>query len=303
MTSRMEKFLNSRYGLTLAADLARSMPPRLGYALARLAAGWLASRRDSDLVKAVRTNQWVAAGEPADPARLDQAARAVFRNSARSIYDLYHYMQNPEAAGRRFVFEPSMEMLKVRPEFDERGLVVAGIHMSSFDLALQWICTHWINPLALTIPNPQGGRQLEFELRRKTGLNMVPASMSGLRQAIRHLKNGGVVATGLDRPQNGVHPRPLFFGRPASLPVHYISLALKAGAPLVVVSCRLQADGKFHVFASAPIEMVAYPDRTEELLCNAASVLAVAENMIRESPEQWIMAQAVWPEAVALAPG
>jgi lauroyl/myristoyl acyltransferase len=124
-----------------------------------------------------------------------------------------------------------------------------------------------------------------------------------LRRAIRHLEQGGVVATGIDRPQPDANPRPCFFGRLACLPTHYVYLALKARVPVIIVFARLEADGRYHLHASHPIEMDPYPDRFDQLRCNAEKVLSIAEGFIRQTPEQWSMTWPVWPEALDLAPG
>lgn len=294
----MESFINSRMGLTLASSLARATPPWLGTTLARLAAGVITARRNSRLVKAVRANQWVLAGGSRSPQALDQDVLSVFQHSARSIYELYHYYQDLNAAGSLFIIEPSFQEILDHHKDPRRGLIVAGLHMSGFDLALQWVCYHGLDPLALTIPNPQGGRGLEYEYRKRTGINLVQGSMKGLRAAIRHLEGGGMVVTGIDRPLAKCPRQPLFFGWPASLPTHHIFLALKTGTPVRLVISRRSADGKYHLLASAPIEMDPYPSREEALLRNAEKVLAVAEDFIRQAPQQWLISLPVWPEAV-----
>jgi lauroyl/myristoyl acyltransferase len=298
----MERLINSRTGLKMAVSVARATPPWLGYTIARLVARWISSQDDTELVKAVRTNQWVVTGETLNNKDLDQAVRAVFGNSARSIYELYHYIQDPIKASRLITIDPSAQAVIDRPKFDQRGLVVAGLHKGNFDLIFQWLCINGFDPLALTIPNPEGGRQLEFEFRNKTIMNLVPGSMNGLRQAIRYLKQGGMVVTGIDRPQDEIKFQPSFFGRPANLPTHHIYLALKAQTPVMIVFSRREADGKYHVLASDPIEMDHYPDRAAEMLYNGEKVLAVAESFIRQTPQQWLINKPVWLEALNLVP-
>jgi lauroyl/myristoyl acyltransferase len=298
----MERLVNSRRGLTLAVFVARTTPSWLGYGIAGLAARWISSQRDSALVRAVRTNQWVVTGETLTSEELDQAVKAVFLNSARSIYELYHYIHDPIKAGRLILIDPSGQGIIDRPKFDQRGLVVTGLHMGNFDLILQSLCINGFDPLALTIPNPEGGRQLEFEFRNKTVMNLVPGSMNGLRKAVRYLKQGGMVVTGIDRPQEEIKVQPHFFGRPASLPTHHIYLALKAKVPIMVVFSRREADGKYHVYGSSLIEMDQYSDREDELLYNGEKVLATAESFIRQTPQEWVINQPVWPEIVDQVP-
>ena len=141
----MNQFINSRIGLKLGFTIARLTPPWLGYAIARVAAWRISSRRDSELVKAVRSNQWVVSGGKLTQKILDQAVRGVFHNSARSVYDLYHHIQDLKSAGRMFEIEPSFQALIDRAKFDQGGLIVAGLHMNGFDLAFQWICLKYIN--------------------------------------------------------------------------------------------------------------------------------------------------------------
>ncbi len=298
MATNIEQLINSPGGLKVAVSIARYTPPGLGYSVARWAAGWISSRRDSGLVRAVRSNQWIVTGEKSSSRSLDQAVQAVFQNSARSLYELYHYLQNPEAVGRMYCLDPSVQMYFNRPDFDRYSVVIVGMHMIGFDLGLQWICRDKIEPLVLTIPSPEGGRRLEFEIRQKTGMNLVPGTGKGLRQAIRYLQQGGKVMTGIDRPVPGCAPQPRFFGRPAALPVHHIYLALKAQVPVVVVGSRFEQDGMYHIYASPPVEMDHYPDRADELRINAEKVLVVAEGFIRQAPQQWIMSLPVWPEMV-----
>ncbi len=302
MAASLEQLITSQAALKLAVTIAQATPPQPGYALGRLIARWISSRRDSGPVRAVRANQWIIAGRKSSPQFLDQAVLAVLRNSARSIYELYHTLQHPRALDRMFVIDPSFQDIFARPEFDREGLVLAGLHMVGFDLGLQWLCMHSFKPLVLTIPDPQGGRRLEFETRQKTGIRMVPGSVKGLLQALRFLLKGGMVMTGIDHPAADATPRPRFFGLPAALPTHHIYLAARAQVPVVVVGSCLQEDGKIHIFASAPVEMRASPNRQEELLNNAEKVLEVVEDFIRRTPQQWLITLPVWPDLIEDVP-
>ncbi len=299
---RMDRFVNSRIGLKLGFAVARTTPPWLGYALARLVARVISARRHSGLAQAVRANQWVVSGEKATPKELDRATRGVFNHSSRAIYELYHHVQDLENTDHLFSFDPSFQTIIDRTHFGQRGLVVAGLHMSGFDLAFQWLCLKWVKPLGLTIPDPQGGRRMEFELRQKTALNLVPGSVKGLRQAIRYLDRGGLVVTGIDRPVAGVQPCLRFFDRPAPLPSHHVFLASKAQVPVVLATSRSMKSGGYQLYASEPIEMEPHPNRTTELQHNAEKVLEVAEKMIRQNPQQWLVPLPVWPEVLNQVP-
>lgn len=298
----IQRISDSQFIISLVSTLGRILPPRTGHALAKLVAGQIASRNESQMVQSIRANQWVARGETLDKEALDQAVLETLQESARSIFDLYHYVQDHEATRNLISLDPTTEQLFQSSEFRQRGLVVAGIHLSNFDLVLQWACREGFRPLLITIPDPQGGRRKEYERRKKSGMNILPASISALRQALIHLQRGGIVLTGIDRPVPDPKGTPLFFGRPAALPMHHIFLALKAKVPIVVMRANLQPNGKYHLMTSEPVEMEPHPDRETEMLLNAENLLSLAEKYIQQTPQQWSISLPVWSETLSLVP-
>ena len=299
----LQQVINSPIAVSLASFLGRVIPPGVGYPVCDLIADWVATRRDSNVVQAVRVNQWVVHGANLEKEALDQAVWKTFHNNARNLYDLYHYLQSPEATQRIISLAPAARGLVERPEFGDHGSVILGLHLSNFDLVLQSICLQGFKPMILTIPDPQGGRRVEYETRRRIGINLVPASVSALRQAVEHLERGGIVLTGMDRPVPNPKFCPRFFGHAAALPIHSISLASKARVPVVIMAAIQQADGIYHVMTSEPIEMEEYPHNATANLRNAEKVLRRAEDFIRLAPEQWNMFLPVWPDLLEKMPG
>ena len=102
--------------------------------------------------------------------------------------------------------------------------------------------------------------------------------------------------TGIDRPIADTRYRPRFFGRPASLPVVHVQLALKTNVPVYVVAAIMRPDHTYEIHTSEPIEMQRYKDRETELIENAETILKIAEDYIRMAPVQWSMFYPVWPE-------
>ena len=298
----LQQVLNSSLSLRVVSALAQNLSPQAGYCVAGLVARRLARQRDSQVVRAVRANQWVIRGEPLRGETLDCAVAETLQHAARCIFDLYHYMTRPDAASQRIVLEPSFQQLLQRSEFDRRGLIIIGLHMSNFDLVLHWVSHRGLRPLAVTIPNPQGGRQAEYEMRKRMGIALLPASVGALRQAIRYLQKGGMVLTGMDRPISDPEVYPRFFGQPAALPLHHIFLATKAQVPVAIAVTNLFEDGKYHVSLSDKIELDHHSDPDLELLLNAEQVLKVAEPFIRQFPGQWLVPLPVWPQLMDLVP-
>ncbi len=296
------KIITSPLGLNLAYLIGRYTPDWLGHRLAGFIADFIASRSSWKLVRATRTNQWVVSGEKTDKAELDRLVAANFRNIASSIYDLYHYLYEPAAFLKWIEPHPMAVQLVQRPEFCDRGLMVVGVHMSNFDMIYQIGGLAGIKALALTVPDLTPAYQKQLEMRNQKGLNLVPASMGSIKQAVNHLKAGGMVITALDRPGDGSIYHPRFFNRPAPIPIHHIFMALKAHVPILVIAMLKEADGKYHLLFSDPIEMQPHPDRHQEILLNAENILHVAEDFIRHDPSQWAMTFPVWPEAMNQVP-
>jgi lauroyl/myristoyl acyltransferase len=302
MAIDVQRIINGKIGVGLALLLGRVLPPQLGYPAADFIADRIASRRNSRIVRAVRANQWIARGGTLAGKDLDRAVRETFRNSARSIFDLYRDIQHPQEAWKSFDPDPGARELFARPEFTDRGLIVVSLHLGNFDLILHSMSLQGVKPLVLTIPDPQGGRRMEYDSRRQSGVKILPVSVGALRHALRHLQRGGFVATGIDRPISRPRLRPRFFGRPAALPVHYVFLARKAHVPVMVVATIRQPDGRRRVFSSPPMEMATHPDPETETLRNAEQVLAAAEGFIRRAPGQWSVSLPVWPEVMDRVP-
>ncbi len=299
MTDDTRNAINSPYGLKLADIIARSMPERLGRGFATFAADFLAARKSWKMVAAARCNQWVVHGERLEGRALDQAVKDNFRSIADSIYDLYRNLDDPSAFLRLIEPAPVAVQLVQRPVFSERGLVVAGVHLSNFDLVFQMGGLAGIQAIALTLPELSAGYQKQLEIRVKKGIHLLQASIGNIKHAIDHLKAGGMVITGIDRPDVSYTYRPNFFGRPAAVPIHHVFLALKARVPILVAATIKHSDGKYHFMFSEPIEMQAHPDRQTEILLNAERVLQEAEKFILHDPSQWSMTFPVWPEAMA----
>lgn len=289
-------------GVRLVSALGRLLPLQMGFSLADLVARRIASARSSPLVRAVSANQWVVSGESLDKSALDQAVLETFRHSARCLYTFHHYRHDPTAASRLVIPDENIQQLLQRPEFDQRGLMVLGLHLSNFDLVLHSLCQAGLKALILTLPDPQGGRRLEMEMRQRQRINLVPASVETFLRAIRVMQQGGLVLTGIDRPVPETKLRPRFFGRPAQLSTHPYALAARAHVPVMLLVVHQQPDGKYQLRTSPLIEMEQHPDREKETILNAEKVLNITEGFIRQFPRQWAISLPVWPEVLDLVP-
>jgi KDO2-lipid IV(A) lauroyltransferase len=168
--------------------------------------------------------------------------------------------------------------------------------MSNFGLALLVLGAHGLPAQILSLAAPQAGFDLLDDLRRGEGLEMTPISSQSLRAAIRRLRDGGLVVTGVDRPVPGERTLVEFFGRPAYLPVGLARLALMTGATVLVGACTYEPEQGYTLDISGPVEMVDTGNRQEDALSSMRRLAVVMEGYVRARPEQWLMLHPVWPE-------
>jgi len=292
----------------IALFVGRAIPSWMGRPLTHNLALYLSSHKDWEIVRAVRLNQWVASGMQLSGDKLNQAVRDTFHYTARSLYDFYHYLDVHPQKQKILVFNQQIQRLIDMSNNLGRGAVVAGIHMSNFDFALQIACRRGFKPLVLGLPEFKGGYQWQHEMRLKSGVDVIPISLSSMRKAVDHLQRGGLVATGIDRPipqlDNGVSPKftPKFFGLPSHTPVHHIIIALKAKVPIYVAAVSQKEDQTYHFQVSEPQEMDYCQDHQTAIHVNAENILSVAEEFIKISPRQWGMSYPVWPAMAGACP-
>lgn len=302
---KLQDFLNGQTATAFGVSASRLLPPGLGYAVARRVADFLASRKESAIVQAVRLNQWVAHNRAITGEQLDNAVREVFRSSARSMYDYWHYLHNRRAILSLIEFDASMEDAVQRARTAPDGTMMVTPHFSNFDMAGRALGLRGVPMQYLTYPRPPSGYRWQNEMRVLKNVLVTPMSIEALRKASANLRKGHIVVTGVDRPlpdSDDAKYRPRFFERPAAMPVFYIRLALKHNLPITVVGGCRKSDGRYRISATEPIPMQRGGDLVEETVRNTETVLQVVADIIRKAPEQWAMFYPVWPELASEVP-
>jgi len=169
--------------------------------------------------------------------------------------------------------------------------------MSSFNILLLALGVRGFPIQALSYARVRGAYHIDNTLRIKFGLNLTPISFQSLRQAIRQLRDGGLVMTGVDRPDEGGEWL-TFFGHKAKLPVGHARLALRTGSKILVGMVQAMGDGRYRAVCGSLIEPELTSDRDQDVLMLAQRVLSVIEDYIRSRPEEWLIFQPVWPSVV-----
>ncbi len=297
---RIQDFISSKPITRAGLFIGQHMPRRAGYGLARVVSKIIA-RRKPEIYRTVRANLRQIIGPEADEARLHEMTRQVFYHAGQTYYDFFHTVgQSPETIKNAVkISQAFLDMIRAKQAQGE-GLLLLATHMSNFDLAGLAVGVQGFPIQMLSLADPQAGFHILNHLRAQGGFELTPITSKSLRAAIRRLKNGGLVVTGMDRPTR--HDRELieFFGRPAYLPVGPARLALMTGATVLMGSCYHDPDQGYILKVTGPIEMIRTGDRRQDILINTRRLAVTLEDLVRAHPEQWMMFHSVWPEETKL---
>jgi KDO2-lipid IV(A) lauroyltransferase len=268
--------------------------------LSRIVSAIVAWRRP-EVYWTVRANLRHVLGPEAGEKTLHETARHVFWHAGKCYYDLYHTLDRPLCAYQEMarVSMPFLEAVKSALSSGQ-GVLLLGLHVSNFDLGALALRAHGLPMLVLSLADPQGGARFQNHLREEKGIEITPITPESLRMAIRRLREGGLVVTGVDRPIPQDQELIEFFGQPAYMPLGPARLALMGDAISYVGGCHYEPGAGYALQFTGPIETVRGGSRRQDVLVNARRLAAVAEEYVRAYPEQWLMFYPVWPESSAL---
>jgi lauroyl/myristoyl acyltransferase len=297
----MQKLLNSKFSVRLSILIGKSMPQRMGAWFIKSISSTIGSIDNLDLTRSIRSNQSFVSGKTLTGPELALRTKQVLSHAGHCYYDLYHYYDMQEKLETIVPWTETMTEL-VNYSQEDQGYLVVAPHLSNFDLVIARLVKGGFKAKVLSLPNPGSGYQLQNEIRNSFGMDVVPLGDSSLEaELVEYLKDGGVVATGVDRPVPSRKKRHYaqFFGRPSPLPLGSISTALAADVPIIVVAAFMHPDGSYGLRVSKPIMLIKYENKLDDIILNAERVLKKIEEFIVLSPEQWLMYYPVWPDQMS----
>jgi Kdo2-lipid IVA lauroyltransferase/acyltransferase len=185
------------------------------------------------------------------------------------------------------------------------GLIALGIHYGSWDTAGSYLSTH-IKTLHAT-SKPQRDSfftRLVSSWRERSNVRLINPLEKFNSVTLRVLKDNeilGLIAD-INGGQRGIFVP--FCGIPASTVAGPAALALKTGAPMILMYCRRLSPGRLRFIAKPPVDMTGLPtDRRAALLEVATRVNAAYEACIREDPTQWLWGHKRWKTRPPGEPG
>lgn len=292
----LEALSKSRIGMKMALGVGRAVPKRAADRIVSFGAARFLGDGTTDVARASRVNQWVVSGGTLSGEALDEAVRENVRSMARFLYDLYHTLGDYAAEDALIIRDEVFDELVLR-ERTSGPYVYSGVHFGNFDLMGRALGRAGWRMQVLSVADPNGGYEWQNDYRAEAGFEVTPVTIESLKHAARRLDEGKSVLTGHDRPLLAPDKvMPAFFGRPAPMPLLHVRLAMRAKVPVIALAAPRQADGRYRLVVSDPVEMVGDKPTPELLLLNAERCLAPVERWVTDAPAQWAMPHRVWPD-------
>lgn len=283
----------ARY-LSLRALIAAggALPPALLDALAALAGtlAWVCTAR----VRAVTRDHMRHVLGTVPRATLDRAARGCVRTTARYWADFAR-----TAHDKQHALDALREVEGIEHFFAAYdrgcGLVVLSAHLGNPEALAGALGGMGFPLLIVTEPlRPPRVHELVHVARAAPGVRFVPAGMTAVREALTHLRAGGIVALLGDRDVTGTGTLTPFFGERAALPSGAVELALRTGAPLVPAFLLRRRGGGYRAVILPPIDLPRTGDHATDVTAGMRLAARALETGIRLAPEQWFPMQPVW---------
>ncbi|MQC17210.1 MAG: hypothetical protein DWG82_03110 [Chloroflexi bacterium] len=272
------------------------LPVRLLYALAWMGGTvyWYASRRVREVT---RDHARHVLGVGAPRRALDAVARGCVR-AAMYYYADFARLATETSAHVFDSFDDVRGLDALYAAVDEgRGTVLVSAHLGNGEFLAPAAAPFGLRLAVVTEPlEPPRVHDLVHRVRQAGGVRFLPATATGLRDAFRHLKDGGTLGLLVDRDVLGTaRPYP-FFGERAPIPSGAVDLALRTGAPMFAAWIPRTGVGRYALH----LERIDLPhpsgDRDADLEQGMAAMVAAIEAGIRRWPDQWFVLAPIWGE-------
>jgi KDO2-lipid IV(A) lauroyltransferase len=274
--------------------LVGRLPPKAGYWLAGRMSGFL-YQFSPQLRLTIEDNIRHVIGPGKDASQVEYLVRMACANILKGHYDLFRLAHlTPEEIGELLHLE-GWENLERALELGN-GAIIFSAHLGNVDLVMQFATLRGITAAApVQRIEPERLFRYTLGLRTRHGIKLIPTDgpMMGL---VRVLRAGGAIGLAADRDVADSSVEVVFFGVPTRLPDGPVRVALRTGAPLIPAFAIRLPDNSFQVLIEPPLDLQRTDDRTADVATGMKLVVAAMERRIAEHPEQWLVAQRIWPD-------
>jgi Kdo2-lipid IVA lauroyltransferase/acyltransferase len=185
------------------------------------------------------------------------------------------------------------------------GLIALGMHYGSWDVCGAYLSTRIKTLYATSKPQRDDYfTRLISPWRERSNVQLINPLDKFNSVTLRVLRDNDILGLVADINGGSTGIFAPFCGIPASTVAGPAALALKTGAPMMVMLCRRLGPGRLRFIVKPPVDMTGLPaDRHSALLEAAARVNAAYEACIREDPTQWLWGHKRWKTRPPGEPG
>ena len=279
----------------IALAFVAPLPRRAGYFIARIVAdlSFLSSKRAK---KNLSENLRNVLGPDASEDLVNHCALEVSRNMSRNIFDLINMPRlDPQSLEKPISIDGWEHMEEALSR--GKGVVLASIHMGNMDMSIQVIRARGVEITILAeVEEPKQLYQLTHRLRAYNGISILPVTYSGIKQAMKQLRQGVVVAIACDRAIQGSGEYRDFFGKKALLPIGGVEMAYRTGAAILPAFTVRTGGNSFSMFFEPPIFLDRQDGKAKSIQSGLERIGALMEQYISRHPDQWMVFEPIWHE-------
>jgi KDO2-lipid IV(A) lauroyltransferase len=228
-----------------------------------------------------------------DPARLRAATYRVLEHYGQYLLDFLAMRVGRGAKLRRGT--PRTERLREAAAHG-RGVILATAHLGSWEMAARFLADEARSVTLVSVPEEIGYLgALRSSIR--AGFDHDEVLLGGDPMAalalLEKLRQGGLVGMQLDRVAGDRFSSVPFCGARLKMPRGPARLAHATGAPIVPVFALFTDDGHYELVIEEPLDPAGLDE--DEIQRRLAALL---ESKVRAYPDQWLMMQDPWDDAL-----
>jgi len=231
-------------------------------------------------------------------------ARAAYRQLGRGLAELIAWRNLSDPELKQVVDFVDWERYEAA-RAGRRGVIMAVTHFGNWELAARAAVRRGMDltTITRTLRGPLNERLLAY--RRDRGMRELPdkGSSSAVLRLLRRGESLGVVIDQNMRLSRGVFVD--FFGMPACTTPAPAVLALRTGAPVLLVFDFRASDGTHRIRFDGPFSVPPGPNPHSTVVALTQELTRAVERMVRAHPEYWFWVHRRWktrPQVEATLP-
>jgi len=221
-------------------------------------------------------------------------AKEAFTNYAISLVELLWFPNLNDEIIRKLVKPLNLDMLE-RAFEKGRGMVLLSGHFGNWELIAFSIAYLFRQPLSIIVQT-QNNKYVDEVINRHRcllGNRVIPMGMS-VREIIKTLNSGGIVAIAPDQSGPREGPFVNFFGRSVATHQGPAAFALRCAAPMLMGFIFRQKDGTYEVTLEEVPSADLAGEEGENVLELTRRHTALLERYIRKYPGHWLWMHRRW---------